>query len=195
MSESVSVTELPVTRHRFTVEEFHMMGEAGIFHEDDRVELVEGEVVEMSPIGWRHMEAVTALNRVLWELGVGGRYDVSVQNPLVLAEYGEPQPDVALLRKERPRGRLPAPEDVLLVVEVAETSARYDREVKLPLYAHSGIPEAWLVDLGEEAVEVHSSPSPEGYRRISCFRRGEEVGSATVEGLAFGVAEILPRPE
>lgn len=194
MSEGVSVTEPPVTRHRFTVEEFHLMGEAGIFHEDDRVELVEGEVVEMSPIGWRHVWSVDALTNLLagWS---AGRYVVSVQNPLVLGEYGEYLPDVMLLRKDRPQGRLPAAEDVLLVIEIAYASLRYDREVKLPLYASSGIPEAWLVNLREEVVEVHSSPGPEGYGALSRTRRGEEVGSATIEGLTFGAAEILPLPE
>lgn len=97
-----------------------------------------------------------------------------------------------LLRKDRPQGRLPAAEDVLLVIEIAYASLRYDREVKPPLYARSGIPGAWLVNLREDVVEVRSSPCPEGYGALSRTRRGEEAGFATIEGLTFGAAEILP---
>lgn len=127
-----------VTRHRFTVEEYHKMGETGIFHEDDRVELVEGEIVEMTPIGWRHAETVNTLNDLLADLKGTTGYTISVQNPIVLGIRDELQPDLALLRADRDRTRLPRSGDVLLIVEVSDITLRYDRETKLPLYAGAG---------------------------------------------------------
>jgi Uma2 family endonuclease len=141
-----------ITRYRFTVEEYHKMAEAGVFSEDDRVELIQGEVVEMTPIGWRHARCVSTLNMLLTRYA-DGRYVVSVQNPIAVDEHGEPQPDLALVT-ELPVGRLPGPEEVLLVVEVSVTTLSYDRNVKLPLYARAGIPEAWIVDLTGEIIEV-----------------------------------------
>ena len=140
-----------VRRHRFTVEEYHRMGEAGIFSEDDRVELIGGAVVEMAPIGSRHMQSVARLNRVLsrwtFESPDDAALFVSVQNPLVLFGKEEPQPDLVLLRRSAERSDAFSSDEALLVVEVADTSLRYDRETKLPLYAAAGIPEAWIVDL------------------------------------------------
>ena len=186
------VEQQAVKRRRFTVEEYRKMGEAGIFHEDDRVELIDGEVVEMSPIGWRHMWCVNALTMLLARLAQG-RYVVSVQNPLTISEHGEPQPDLVLI-KDLPPGRLPTPEDVLLVVEVSDTTLAYDRNVKLARYAEAGIPEAWLTDLSEDRFEVHSEPGSDGYRKTARYSRGERVESATLS-LAFDADEVLPPKE
>ena len=184
--------EAEVAKHRFTVEEFHKLGEAGIFGEDDRVELVEGEIVEMMPIGWRHVESVNALTGVLADLRGTGRFVVSVQNPLVLGEHGEHYPDLVLYRKGV-RGRVPEAGDALVVVEVADTSVSYDRNVKLPLYARAGVAEAWLVDLRAGAIEVHSAPRAGGYGTVRTYARGEVVRSATLaEVVAFGAEEVLP---
>ena len=179
-----------IRRHRFTVEEYHKMGAAGIFGEDDRVELIDGEVVKMAPIGWRHAWCVNTLNMLLARLAQS-RYVVSVQNPLVISEHGEPQPDLVLLGT-LPPGRLPAPEDVLLVVEVSDTTLTYDKSIKLPRYAEAGIAEAWLVDLDSETIEVHSDPGPGGYRRTTRFGRGYRIESATQPGLVFDADEALP---
>ena len=194
-----------VVNHRFTVEEYHKMAEAKILDQDARVELIDGEVVEMSPIGDRHVECVMRLTRVLsrWSLleapeKAGIAEDetlfVSPQSSLRISGYGEPQPDLVLLRRQEGRAGTPAPEETLLVVEVADTSISYDRELKFPLYADAGIPEAWLVDLTENRVEVHSSPESggTGYGKVSRFVRGEKVASATVPGLTFDAAEALP---
>jgi Uma2 family endonuclease len=181
-----------VAKRRFTVEEFRKMGEAGIFSEDDRVELVEGEIVEMAPIGWRHMEAVNDLARLLFGLA-GGRYTVSVQNPLVVGEHGEHYPDLVLYRAGV-RGRVPEAGDALLVVEVADTTVSYDRNVKLPLYARAGVPEAWLVDLRSGVVEVHSEPREGGFGLRRRYARGEGVRSATLVEITFEVDEVLPAP-
>jgi len=181
-------------RHRFTVEEYRLMGEAGIFSEDDRVELIDGEVVEMAPIGGRHVESVMRLTRLLslWALGTEDtELFVSVQNPLSLSEHWEPQPDLALVRRREGRSGIPTSEDVALVVEVAATSLIHDRDRKLPLYAETGIPEAWIVDLNADVIEVHSQPRPAGYERSTRFRRGERMISATLPGLAFDADEAL----
>lgn len=181
-----------VTRHRFTIEEYHKMGEAGIFHEDDRVELVEGEIVEMTPIGARHAETVNTLNDLMANLrGRSGGYTISVQNPIVLGVHDEPQPDLALLRLDRDRTRLPRPEDVLLLMEVSDTTLRYDRETKFPLYARGGVPEAWLVDLQNSVIELHTEPSTDGYKVVRKFDRTETVTSTTVPEVSIGADAVL----
>lgn len=185
-----------IKKHRFTVEEYHKMGEVGIFHEDDRVELIGGEVVEMAAIGSRHMQCVTRLNRTLSRWTFDRQEDtalfVSVQNPLILFEDVEPQPDLVLLRRSPDRTDAFSYDEALLVVEVADTSLRYDRETKLPLYAGAGIPEVWIVDLTEDRIEMYSDPAEDGYRAINHARPGERAASPTVPNLAFDVAEALP---
>ena len=179
-----------IERHRFDVEEYHKMLEAGVLSEDDRVELIGGEIVDMTPIGWRHVECVNRLTMLLAAFAAGKGYTVSVQNPLRLAGDAEPQPDLALI-KERPRRNLPTSEDVVLVVEVAETSLAYDRDVKLPLYARAGILEAWIVDLRGPKVEVYADPASGGYRVFRTAGPGEQLSSETVEGLSLSVDEVL----
>lgn len=178
-----------VKRHRFTVEEYHEMGRAGVLSEDDRVELIDGEIVEMTPIGWRHANCVTALTMLLVRFAQD-RYVVSVQNPLTISEYGEPQPDLLLLERY-PLGRLPGPDDVALLVEVSDTTLAYDKNVKLPRYARAGVPEVWIVDLAARKVEVHSDPSPQGYRATHDYGPGENVRSRSIKDLASPVDEIL----
>lgn len=167
------------------------MAEAGVFAEDERIELVEGVIVEMSPVGPRHIEAVIALNALLLPQLVD-RYDVSVQMPLGTDPSGEPQPDLTLLRKDRTRGRIPAAADTALVVEVADSSLRYDREVKGPLYARAGVPELWIVNLVDDVVEVSTEPGPEGYEATISFPRGRRVDSPTLPSIAFDAEEVLP---
>jgi Uma2 family endonuclease len=180
-----------VQRRLFTVEEYHRMAEAGILSEDDRVELIEGELVTMSPIGSRHAACVARLTALLFP--VEGRGILWVQNPIRLGARSEPQPDVTLLRY-RPdfyASAHPGPEDVLLVVEVAETSADADRSLKIPLYARCGIPEAWLVDLLEERIEIYRHPTPQGYRSLHIAHRGETVSPTALPDLELSVDEIL----
>jgi Uma2 family endonuclease len=172
------------------------MGEAGIFHEDDRVELIDGEVMRMSPIGRRHIYCVKRLNRVLseWTLrNSGGEVPVfvSVQDPFAPNERDGPQPNLAILR-EPPIGRLPGPNEVLLIVEVADTSLVYDRETK---HAEAGLPEVWLVDLNADRFEVHSEPGPDGHRKTVRFARGERVKSVTLPVLTLDADEVLPPRE
>ncbi len=182
-------TRVP-SRRRFTVHEYHRMAEAGILHEDDRVELVGGEIVEMTPIGTRHFTCVNQLTRLLVS-SVGDGAIVSVQNPIRLDEHGEPQPDLAVIRARDYRESLPTPEDVLLLIEVSDTSLAYDRDVKLPLYARFGIPEVWIVDLAGEAIERHTEPSEGGYGLIRRARRGAALESAGLSGLVLPVDAVL----
>ncbi len=166
-------------RRLLTVDEYHLMGEAGILTEDDRVELIEGELVAMVPTGSEHVAATNALNRLL-VMAVGDRGVVSVQNPVRLDRRSEPQPDFAVLKTRDYRTTLPRPEDTMLAVEVAASSLGYDRTVKLALYARSGIPEVWIVNLAAEEVEVYRSPIGDQY--ISIMRVGRS-GTLTVEAL------------
>ncbi len=175
-------------RHRFSAEDFHKMAEAGILGEDDRVELLRGEVVELSPVGKRHAYVVNTLVDLLSPLR--DRAVLSVQNPLGLFPDTEVYPDLALLRppRTRYRDRLPEAKDVLLVVEVAETSLDHDLKVKLPLYAKAGIPEVWVVDLVREKVHVFRKPQGEGYGEAQALEDGE----LEALGLKVPVKEVLP---
>jgi Uma2 family endonuclease len=143
-----STAETLPHKHRLTRDEYYRMAETGILAPDARVELVEGEIIDMAPIGSPHAARVSRLAKI-FTLALAERAIVNVQNPLVLNEYSEPEPDITVLRYREDfyAGGHPRPEDVLLVIEVADTSLQYDRDVKLPLYAAHGIPEYWLVDL------------------------------------------------
>ncbi|MCL6615412.1 MAG: Uma2 family endonuclease [Firmicutes bacterium] len=182
-----------VARHRFTVEEYHKMAQAGVLAEDDRVELIEGEVIEMTPIGSRHAGAVRRLMDAFIPLQLERKAIISVQDPIRLGTDSEPQPDLALLtpRPDFYSSGHPGPAEVLLLVEVAETSAGYDREIKLPLYARFGIPEVWLVDLEEEAIEIHRRPSAQGYQEVKVQGRGQTISPGAFPELAINMEEIL----
>ena len=174
-----------------SADEYERMGETGIFPPDARLELIEGEIYEMSPIGSPHAACVTYLTHILSEFG--GGFSVRVQNPIRLNDFSEPQPDLALVRwrDDFYRNAHPTPTDVLLVVEVADTTVETDRKVKVPLYAKAGIAEVWLVNIPEELVEVYSGPSDDVYRQVEQFGRGSRVQSRTLEGFGVGVEEIL----
>ena len=179
-----------LTRWRFTVHDYHRMGEAGILHEDDRVELIEGELVEMTAIGTRHFSCVNRLNRLL-VMNVDDEAIVSVQNPVRLNEHTEPQPDLTVIRPRDYRESLPMPEDVLLLIEVSDTTLAYDREVKLPLYARAGIREVWIVDLPGETIERFTGPSADGYRRADQRRRGQTLEATALPGLTPSVNDVF----
>jgi Uma2 family endonuclease len=159
--------EVAATRRRFTRAEYYRMAEVGILGEHDRVELIRGEIVEMSPIGRRHNAFVGNLNQLL-VMRLAGRAIVWAQSSIALADDTEPQPDLVVLRRGAVsyKDRDPRGEDALLVVEVADSSLAYDRSTKLRLYAEAGILEYWVVDCVAEAVEVYRSPGPEGYREV-----------------------------
>ena len=179
-------------RRVFTVEEYHRIANAGILREDDRVELLEGEIVEMTPIGSRHAACVDRLNS-LFVRGLGQRGIVRVQSPVRLGERSELQPDLALLRV-RPdfyAQAHPGPTDILLLVEVAETSTEVDREVKVPLYARAGIREVWLVDLAGGCVEIYREPAPASYQQVQRVRRGQRLSPHAVPDLELAMDDVL----
>lgn len=183
-----------LARKLFTVDEYHNMIDAGILTEDDRLELLGGEIVEMSPIGSRHAATVKRLNQ-LFSKQYSGKAIISVQDPIQTDIFTEPEPDLALLkpRADFYAGSHPEPGDVLLVVEVAETSVYSDREVKIPLYAKAGIREVWLVALAEQYVEVHTNPISERSEYGSVIRLvpGQSVSPAAFAGTKFEVGTIL----
>ncbi len=183
---------LQLTKRRFTVFEYHQMAQAGILGEDDRVELIDGEVTEMVPIGRRHSGCVNRLNE-LFVKTFAGYAVVSVLNPIVLGDYTEPQPDLAILkpRSDFYAGGHPIPEYILLLVEVGEASADLDRRLKMPLYARSGIAEVWLVDLEQETVTIYRDPAPGGFRTAQVVRRGEQLAPLAFPDHSFEVATIL----
>ncbi len=179
-------------RRAFTRDEYYRMADAGILSENDRVELLEGEIVRMTPIGSPHAASVDRLN-ALFVRRLGDRAIVRVQNPIVLDRHSEPQPDLTLLkpRADYYRGEHPRPEDILLVVEVIGSAKDYDRSVKLPLYARFRISEVWLVDLLAGAIEVYRKPALRIYRETVKKLPGERLAPGAFPRAAFKVGEIL----
>ena len=181
-----------VARRLFTVEEYHRIGEAGIFAPDERVELIDGEIVEMAPIGIRHAGCVINATR-LFITRLGDRAVVSPQNPVLILPRSEPQPDVLLLR----RGpvsyshKRPASEDVLLAVEVADTTVRYDRLVKGRLYARAGIAEFWLCLVADGVVEIYREPGADGYATVTHHGAGQFVSSLAFPDVGFAVSDFF----
>ncbi len=179
-------------RRRFTVDDYYRMAEAGVLGEDDRVELIEGEIVEMSPSGSRHAGCVNWLAhhfiRALQDRAV-----VAVQNPIRVSDISEPQPDLVLARPRQDsyRSAHPRPEDVLLVIEAGDSSLPVDRTVKAPLYAVAAISEFWIVDLEDGALEVFRDPSPSGYRSVQRFARGDTVHPLAFPDLQIAVEDIV----
>ena len=175
----------------FTVAEYYRMADAGILTEDDRVELIEGEILDMGPIGVRHAACVEKAAALVRERVSGAM--VRVQNPVHLSDRSEPQPDLALVRAREDFyvTAHPGPQDVLLLIEVADSSVLYDRNRKIPLYARSGIPEVWLVDLATNAVEVHAAPGNGSYSHVERFERGTAAVSLHLRDLRLDAADVL----
>lgn len=179
-------------RHAFTVAEYYRMAESGVLPPGRRTELIDGDVIEMSPIGPLHAAVVRLIQGRFQEL-LGRRAILSVQLPIRLGEAGEPQPDVAVLRA---RGDAyarehPAPADVLLVVEVSDTTLVFDREVKAALYARAGLVEYWLVDLPNRLIVVHRSPAADGYRELVRASAGDTVSPAAFPDVRLAVDEVF----
>jgi len=177
------------------VNEYHALAAAGILTEDDRVELLDGRIIAMSPIGSKHLHCVNRLvdlfaQRLYAHDEPPAR--LSVQNPVRLNAYSEPEPDLVLLRSDAPQDRTPIPDDVLLLIEVAATSAEFDRVEKRPRYAAAGIPEYWLVDLDAEQVEVAREPKGDRYTEDATHERDDVLTVAALPGLApIPVSDIV----
>jgi Uma2 family endonuclease len=181
-----------MVRHRFSVDDYEQMIDFGILSENDRVELIRGEILEKMSIGERHGASVNRLNR-LFNRRAGDRAIVSVQNPVRFPD-SEPEPDVSLLepRDDFYESAKPLPADVLLLVEVSDTTIDYDRDVKRPLYAEARIREYWIVNLNDDTLEVHRDSQPDGtYRDVQIVRRGQQIEVAALPGVILMLDEIL----
>jgi len=181
-----------VTKKLFTVDEYHRMVDAGILAENDRTELIEGEIIQMSPIGKRHAACVDRATE-LFVAAFIGKAIVSVQNPVRLNNYNEPQPDIVVLRKRADyyasRSRTPA--DTFFVIEVSDTTLRYDTKVKLPIYARSGIAEVWIENLQEDVLLVCRDPVGENYTTQLTRSRGESIFPLEFPDAVFKIEELL----
>lgn len=189
MAATAQAPQTIPSRKRFTVEEYHRLAEVGVLQEDDRIELIDGELIEMAAIGIAHANAIVELdqlaNRTVQHLA-----RISAQNPIHLGPRSEPQPDLAIVRRRRYDSH-PRPDDIFLVIEVSDSSFAYDREMKLPLYAAAGIPEAWIVDLNGRTIERHSAPRDGRYTQITIAAVGDTIASLSLPAFVVSVADIL----
>lgn len=183
---------LELERHVFTVDRYHQMIDAGILTENDRVQLIQGDLITMISIGVRHAACVNKLTRKLSQ-HLGDHAIVSVQNPIQISEISEPEPDVALLvyRDDYYANRLPTAADVYLVIEVSDTTLGFDRAVKLPLYAEAGIPEAWLVNLIDNTIELYREPVDGNYTMRMRMAKDREVTAVSFPQVTFPVSELI----
>lgn len=182
-------------RRRFTVEEFQRMGEAGIIAPDERVELIDGEVYEMTPVGPRHIWSVIYLNKYLLALA-GDELFVSPQSGVTIGERKQPYPDFALLRLRPGKlpGEVPHSEDCVLLVEIADSSADFDRKKKRRLYAEATIPEYWVLDLPKKCVVVHRRPMAGEYQDVDEYGVGASFTSTAFEGRTIAARDLLEVP-
>jgi Uma2 family endonuclease len=186
---------MPVlTEHRFTVKEYYRMAETGVLRPDARVELLDGRIIDMSPIGPLHGSLVKRLNR-LFTLKAHDRWIVSTQDPLRLADHSEPEPDLALLKPSPDvyAGRHPQPDDVFLLIEVSDSTLDYDREEKIPAYGRAGIAEVWIVNLNNATLEVYRDPHFTGYGSKTVLSAGDQVAPQAFPDAVVDVAELLKR--
>ena len=185
--------DLVLTRHKLTVDDYYRMADAGILTGDDRVELIDGEIIDMPPIGQDHAGTVNRLAEALIQ-AFAGRAIVSTQNPIRLDDLSEPQPDFAVLRRRADfytTGERPGSDDVLLLIEVADSSLRFDRTVKLPLYARAGIPEVWIVDLRRRVVDVHRAPGDGRYDDIVTKQMGDTLSPALAPEVRLTLDQVF----
>lgn len=182
---------LPVTRRALSVGDFHRMGEMGLFRPDERIELIGGELITIAPIGGPHLRAVNVLSNLLSH-ALGRAAVVSTQNPIALPPDNEPQPDIAVLSADFwSRNSVPTAADVLLIVEVADTSLDYDRDHKVPLYAKHGIPEVWLINLQSQCIECFLQPAGQTYQVARELRAGDVLRPSRAPGVTIAASEIL----
>ena len=188
-----SVTSTHPERRKFTVDEYYRMAEVGILHPDERVELIDGEIILMAPIGPLHNSGVIRLNENFVAL-LRGRFVVMPQGAMRLSRLSAPEPDLALLklRADSYMNSLPTPDDIVVVIEVSNTTLAYDRGTKVNLYAEASIPETWIMNLVEDCIESFTQPGPDGYAQHAIYRRGDTISPSTLPDVQFAVADLLP---
>jgi Uma2 family endonuclease len=183
---------MAVLHRGVTVDEWHRMADAGLFGQDARLELLDGEVIEMSPIHSPHAGCVNRLNRLLMA-AVGSRAVIAIQNPVVIDNRSEPQPDLALLepRNDDYSRSHATPSEILLLIEVSDSTLAYDRDRKGPYYGKTGVRECWIVDLAGERINVMRSPSAAGYRDVEVIGRGRDVSVGALPDVRLEVSAVL----
>jgi Uma2 family endonuclease len=181
-----------IQKHRVTVSEWHKMGKYNIFPPNARMELIEGEIIDMAPIGPSHASCVRNLIELL-SIQKGKAALLDVQNPILLSNSSEPEPDLTLLRPMAHiyRQRHPIPEEIFLLIEISESTIHYDRDQKIPLYAKEGIVECWLVDLNEFQVEVYQNPTANGYTSQQIFESGQVLIPKQLSHIKIPITEIF----
>ncbi len=184
---------IAVTTRKFTVDEYHTMIRSGILQEDDRVELLAGEIVEMSPISSKHAGCLKRLVEFFSVLLVRKEVHLGVQDPIFISDTSEPQPDLCLLKYRRIAysDHHPRPHEIYLLIEISDSSRTIDREIKLPIYAKAGIREVWLVDLVNEIIERYLEPKGNAYQRIEKYIAGQEISPQAFPDFRLAVKDIL----
>ena len=182
-----------VSTKKFTVDDYYRMAEVGIIGPEERVELIDGQIVQMSPRGIRHIAATHRANTLFTE-ALGRRVIVSVQNPLRLDRFNEPQPDIIILKPQRDfyASRNSGPEDASLVIEISDTSLSYDRKVKIPHYAAKRVAEVWIENLKDDVLLVYRDPARGTYNTNLTLRRGDTVSPVALSDVVFKVEDLLP---
>jgi Uma2 family endonuclease len=178
--------------HKFTTQQYHLMHDAGVFEYGDRFELINGEITEMSPIGRKHAVCVTRLNELFFSRLLG-QVQIWSQNPIRLEDKSEPQPDLAILKRRDDfyAEALPTPADILLIIEVSDSTIAYDREVKMPLYAAAGIPEMWLFDVNEQVIFGYSQPAARGYKKMQRYEQDDSFFMIAFPEISFAWQEMF----
>lgn len=198
MTTVLSTTSSPtfdptlLRRYKLTCQQYHLMVETGVLNEDDRTELIRGEIIDMSPIGTKHNACIARLNE-FFVTKLHGKAIIWVQSSLRLDPHSEPQPDLLLLkpRLDFYEEELPKPSDVLLIIEVADSSISYDRDVKVPLYAEAGIEEFWLVDINNRILTSYTSPTTDGYAKSHRYRSGDSIPILAFPDVAIAWVNIF----
>ena len=179
-----------VPRHLLSVGDYYRMAEAGIFREDQPIELINGEIFDMPPVGSFHADITDRLARLFYKQA-DDAVRIRVQNPIYLSEFSQPEPDIALVKNNNYRLQHPAAQDVLLLIEVSDTSLHYDRTIKLPLYAHHQIPEVWLINLKEKRFDVYQQPESDYFRLHLRPKAGESIQPLLVDSVSLDWCELL----
>lgn len=182
-----------LVRHKLSVESYERMVQAGILSENDRVELIHGEIIEKMPISPQHGASVKRLNR-WFSSNLGDTVVIGVQDPVRL-KHSEPEPDLSVMqwREDQYAAMHPRPEDILLLVEVADSSLDFDREIKLPLYAEAGIVEYWIMNLVDQQLEIYRGPQPDGsFGQHMVAKQKDEIQMLAIPAARLAVANVLP---
>lgn len=192
MAATASPPTPTINRRLFTVHEYYQMAEAGILDPDERVELIEGEIFEMSPVGGSHIKRINDVTKLL-NRSLGDRVEVSPQNSVRLNDRSEPMPDIAVLRYRGDDDEVPVVGDVLVLIEVAVSSIRRDLGLKLELYARAGIPEVWVLDMNGWRLLRHADPAVGRYSRVDELRSSDSISIPTIPDVSLSIADLLGR--